>query len=164
MSPKEEATYINHEIEEFQKSSSNAAGQANETLRTLSGQLVVISGTIITLSAAFLSTDHTTSILGHHSRGLLVASWIALAISIVAGVASLYLDSNFFVAWQKYHFNLAKELGTGKYTSKNIGDIYKKHKHPRDRSYLFPLYLQFFFMGVGGLLFLVLIIHIELSK
>jgi hypothetical protein len=163
---KEEAEYINREKEEFLKSSSTAALQANETFRTLSGQLVLVAGTVITVSAAFLTSDSSKVPVGNHAKYLLVSAWILLGGSIVSGIVSLYSDANFFVSWQKYHFALAKELGTGKYTSKTIGKIYEVHKEkrPRDRGYLFPLYIQFILMGLGGLLFMVLIIHLELRK
>lgn len=164
MTPKDEADYINHEKEEFLKSSGTAALQANETFRTLSGQLILIAGTIITVSAAFLTTDSSKMLVGHYAKFLLIAAWVLFGSSIVSGIVSLYSDANFFVSWQKYHFNLAKELGSGKYTSKTINKIYDEHERPRDRGYLIPLYIQFVLMGLGGLLFMILIIHLELRK
>ncbi len=158
-----EAKFINHEMNEHQKLAVDAGAEANETQRMLAGQLILIAGTVITVSAVFLNTDHGNT-LGLHSKALLIGSWIAFAVSISSGILGLVLDSEFFVSWQKYHFGIAVELGTSKYTSLTIQKARNKNPLPKARSPVWPLYGQIGLLALGGLTFLALIIHLQLIK
>ena len=163
MTPKEEVEYINNEIQDYQSKADQAVMQGNDTQRLLAGQLILIAATIITLSAAFLTKDHLGMALGIQARLVLVASWIAFTLSITSGIAGLALDARFFRQWQMFFTEIAVRLGTGKYTSLTIKDARKGLVRPSDRSPLWTLYVQIGFLALGGIAFLVLIIHLELK-
>ena len=163
MSPKEEVAYINNEIQEYQLKADQAALQGNDTQRLLAGQLILIAATVITLSAAFLTTDRLGLSLGLHSRWILVTSWIAFAISIALGITGLVLDAKYFMKWQRFFTAIAVRLGTGKYTSSTIKNARIGLTKPKDHSPLWTLYTQIGFLVLGGIAFLILIIHLELK-
>ena len=153
-----EVDYINHEIGEYQKSSVEVANQANETLRLLSGQLILIAGTMLTISAAFITDNLRSSPELESLKWLLAVSWIVLGSSMFLGIVDIIMTSKLFSAWSKYHYGIAAELGTGKYTSRNINKAKEKNKRPRNKSPQWPLYVQISLLGVGTLGFVIVII------
>jgi hypothetical protein len=168
MNPEEKATFANHEIDEYQKLSGEAAGQSNETLRFLSGQLILIAATIITVSAAFVASGYQGHPLNLTAKQLLLAIWIALAISITFGIADIIVTAKFFTRWQIYHYKMAEELSVANYKS-SVNDIIKaarsklKDIKPQPESPHWLLYVQVGCLAIGLLTFLVLIMIVLLK-
>lgn len=165
MSMVEKIKLANHEIDEYQKLSGSAAGQANETLRFLSGQLILIAATIITISAAFIASDYDGQPLDIFSKQLLTAAWIILTLSISFGIADIIITARFFTRWQIYHHKMAESLSVSDYQS-SIDAILQVTRNqlaplkPKSESPHWPLYTQVGCLTLGLLLFLVLIIKL----
>lgn len=160
---KKEADYINKEIEAYQSKADQVSLQGNDTQRVLAGQLTLIAATVVTLSAAFLKTDSSGVALGIHARWVLIASWIAFALSIASGITGLVLDGKYFMKWQRFFVEIAQRLGTSQYTSATISKAREGLVKPKDNSPFWPLYVQIGLLVIGGIAFLTLIIHLELK-
>ncbi len=159
----EEVKFINGEKNARLELASAAIAGNNETQRQLAGQLILVAGTIITVGSIFLGPDRSKS-FGYHSELAFLVSLALFVLSIVAGIVGFIYDANFFKEWHGYHYKIAERLGTGKYTSSNIKDVEKGLKHPKKSSPRWPLYAQITFISLGGLFFLLLIVHLQLAQ
>lgn len=165
MSPEEKVQFANHEIDEYQKLSGDAAGQGNETLRFLSGQLILIAATIITVSAAFIASGYEGHPLDITAKQLLTGAWIALALSVIFGIADIMVTAKFFTRWQIYHYKMAEELSRADYRS-SVESVIESARNklkdirPKPESPHWLLYAQIGCLAVGLGTFLVLIIKL----
>jgi|GEM_PF-4955688 len=157
---KAEAQYVNNEKDQYLDSATHAGDQANVTSRTLSGQLLLISGAILTFSSAIIGGDSIVSKLSGDWKAALIVAWILLVLSAASGIGQIYSDRNFFVLWHKYNSDIAKELGTGKYNSSNIKDAINKFKKPKEASDSHLLTMQVRLLVVGIVLFLIVVAHL----
>lgn len=163
MLTQKDVDYVNKEISEHQSKADMAVNQANETQRLLANQLILIAGIVITVSAAFLTTDHSGFSLGIYSRWALITTWIAFTISICGGIIGLIADAKFFRKWQLFFTKIAERLGEGTYTSQNINDTRNGLTKPNDQSPTWPLRVQIISLAFGAIAFMTLIIHLVLK-
>lgn len=160
---KYEVGYINNEKDAYLRNEDNASSEANITARTLSGQLLLVSGAILTFSSAMIGSQSITSSLTYGWKKILIWSWVLLATSAAAGILQVWFDYRFFRKWKKYNHSVAEELVTGKYISTNINKAKAKFDKPKDSSESYAMVAQGLFLVIGITVFLTVVSHILLS-
>lgn len=134
-----------------------AAMEANTTSRTISGQLLLIAGAILTFSAAVLSSTSLTTSLPELWKGCIVASWILFGTSAFISILDLLNGYRFFRAWQKYHFAVAEKIAEDSMPNEAIEALRGKKPEPATSMYL--IYAQVVLIFAGLVLLLMAISH-----
>lgn len=159
-----EADYINNEKDAYLQNEDKASAEANTTARTLSGQLLLVSGAILTFSSVMLGSQNTTAALSLGWKRALICSWVLLAISAAAGIMQVWIDYRFFRKWKTYNHSIALELVTGKYISANIAEAKKKFKKPEETSKSVAMIAQGGLLVIGVTIFIAVVSHVLLSS
>jgi ABC-type Fe3+ transport system permease subunit len=158
-----EADYINNEKDAYLNNEDSAASEANTTARTLSGQLILISGAILTFSSVMIGSQSTTAKLSHSWREKLIISWVLLLLSACAGILQVWIDYRFFRKWKKYNHSIAVELVSGKYISTNVNEAKAKFNKPNENSKSYAMAAQGLLLILGITIFLITVSHLLLS-
>ena len=88
-------------------------GQLNETHRARASQLITLATLLITVTGLFISQQDIYKALSQGQKALIIASFIALLLSIFAGVWGYFRDVRFFRGWQKEIRKSAAQINAG---------------------------------------------------
>ena len=149
--------YLNEQQTKFENAAELFMKEANEVLRELSRQLILVATVFLSVSAFVFYVRDIFQRFKIYNKWMLISFWILTGLSLLFGIVQIILDSYFFSKWASVNQEIVEDIANEKIKKENLFQeaIKRQQKIPRTSSAI-CMWIQIItlFLGIFIIVFL----------